>query len=169
LINFTASATGLDRFSRDERAGNLGRVGFQWPPLSQDLPFLRPEVGGRLMRDPSLARGPDGRFHLVWTTSWTAESGKVFVYSSSTNLVDWAPQRAIEVMQDEPSARNIWAPELFFDGQRQQWLALWSTTIPGGFPATDDSGDDGCNHHLLHQHPRFSDLCPIKALASFAK
>jgi hypothetical protein len=128
----------------------ISNDGYRWLPLNQDLPFLRPEVGGRLMRDPSLARGPDGRFHLVWTTSWTAENGKVFGYSSSTNLVDWAPQRAIEVMQDEPSARNIWAPELFFDGQKQQWLVLWSSTIPGRFPATDDSGDDGYNHRIYY-------------------
>jgi hypothetical protein len=141
----------------------ISNDGYRWQPLNQDQPFLRPEVGGRLMRDPSLAQGPDGRFHMVWTTSWTAESGRIFGYSSSTNLVDWAPQRAIEVMQDEPSARNIWAPELFFDHREQQWLVLWSSTIPGRFPATDDSGDDGYNHRIYYTStPDFLTFTPSR-------
>lgn len=32
--------------------------------------FLRPEVGKqKVMRDPSVVKGPDGTFHLVWTSS----------------------------------------------------------------------------------------------------
>ena len=27
--------------------------------------FIEPQVGGKLMRDPSLALGPDGTFHMV--------------------------------------------------------------------------------------------------------
>jgi hypothetical protein len=43
---------------------------------------------------------PDGRFHLVWTTSWTAEHEKVFGYSSSTNLIDWFRSRDLETWED---------------------------------------------------------------------
>src|SRR5262245_50091864 len=32
--------------------------------------FLKPEVGGKIMRDPSVLRGPDGTFHAVWTSAW---------------------------------------------------------------------------------------------------
>nr|MCR4854265.1 arabinosidase [Prevotella sp.] len=43
--------------------------------------FLRPEVGTqKVMRDPSIVRGPDGTFHLVWTSSWRGDRG--FGYSS---------------------------------------------------------------------------------------
>lgn len=122
--------------------------GYQWTALNQDQSFLKPEIGGKLMRDPCLAQGPDGVFHLVWTTSWTAKSGKVFGYASSTNLIHWSAQRGVEVMENEPSARNIWAPEIFYDRAQEKWLVFWSTTIPGRFPQTDATGDDGYNHRI---------------------
>ena len=38
--------------------------------------FLRPEVGvQKVMRDPSIVAGPDGTFHLVWTSSWRGDQG----------------------------------------------------------------------------------------------
>ena len=122
--------------------------GYQWRALARDKSFLRPEIGGKLMRDPSLAQGPDGQFHLVWTTGWTAQSGKVFGYASSRDLIHWSPQRGIEVMEQEPAARNIWAPDLFYDRANGQWLVIWSSTIPGKFAASDATGDDGYNHRI---------------------
>src|SRR5437016_1713699 len=46
--------------------------GLQWTELKapNGKSFIEPQVGGKLMRDPSLALGPDGMFHMVWTTSW---------------------------------------------------------------------------------------------------
>lgn len=126
----------------------LSTNGYHWAALKGGRSFLKPEVGGKLMRDPCLAQGPDGVFHLVWTTSWTAQSGKVFGYASSTNLVDWSAQRAIEVMENEPATRNVWAPEIFYDRARRQWLIFWSSTIPGRFPQTDSTGDDAYNHRI---------------------
>src|SRR5438067_313129 len=76
--------------------------------------FLKPNVGqGKLMRDPSLARGPDGTFHLVWTTGWHGDQG--FGHASSKDLVHWSEQQFIPVMTNEPSTVNVWAPELFYD------------------------------------------------------
>ena len=43
--------------------------GLKWKMLKGGGSFLAPEVGeSGLMRDPSLTVGPDGRFHMVWTT-----------------------------------------------------------------------------------------------------
>ena len=44
--------------------------GRKWDALNGGRSFLYPAVGSRLMRDPSIARGADGTFHLVWTTGW---------------------------------------------------------------------------------------------------
>jgi beta-xylosidase len=126
----------------------ISRDGYRWTPLNNNEPFLPPEIGGKLMRDPCIAQGPDGTFHMVWTTSWTTDHGRILGYASSTNLIHWSPQRAIEVMRDEPTTRNIWAPELFYDSTRQHWLIFWSSTIPGRFPETDHTGDDGYNHRI---------------------
>jgi hypothetical protein len=35
----------------------------------------------RIMRDPCLAEGPDGTFHMVWTSGWTADKGKTIAYA----------------------------------------------------------------------------------------
>jgi beta-xylosidase len=128
----------------------LSADGYHWTALKHDTSFLRPEVGGKLMRDPCLAQGPDGLFHLVWTTGWTVESGKVFGYASSKDLVHWSKQRGIEVMQNEPRTRNIWAPEIFYDAANPQWLVFWCSTIPGKYVATDGTGDDGYNHRIYY-------------------
>ena len=55
----------------------LSTNGYHWTDLKSDGSFLRPGIGGKLMRGPCLAQGPDRQFHLVWTTGRTAESGKV--------------------------------------------------------------------------------------------
>lgn len=51
---------------------------------------MYPAAGSRLRRDPSIARGPDGMFHLVWTTGWW---DKGIGIAHSTNLIDWPEQR----------------------------------------------------------------------------
>ena len=123
--------------------------GYRWTPLNGDRSFLRPTVGGRLMRDPCVIRGPDRKFHMVWTTSWTAEGNPILGYASSPDLIEWSPQRAIVVMQNEPATRNVWAPEIFHDETRREYLIFWSSTIPGKFPGTDHTGDNGYNHRIF--------------------
>ena len=72
---------------------------YHWQTLLDDRSVLRPTVGeGRIMRDPCLYPGPDGTFHLVWTTGWT---GKTIGYARSTNLLNWSEPVAIPVMADE--------------------------------------------------------------------
>lgn len=93
---------------------------------------LKPQVGGGLMRDPSLAQGPDGTFHLVWTTAWRGDRG--FGYASSKDLVHWSQQRFIPVMDHEPTTVNVWAPELFYDEAHDRFIICWASTIPGRFP-----------------------------------
>src|SRR5262249_2945295 len=74
--------------------------GFAWQEVSGA--FLKPRVGpSRLMRDPSLARGRDGTFHLVWTTGWRKDQG--FGYAASKDLVHWSDERFIPAMAHEPT------------------------------------------------------------------
>ncbi len=125
----------------------LSTDGLRWKALNDDRSYLKPKVGkGQLMRDPCLVEGPDGRFHMVWTTGWYDQT---IGYSSSTNLIDWSEQRAFSVMGHEPKARNAWAPELFYDENARDWLIFWATTIPGRFPETDHTGGtNGLNHRI---------------------
>ncbi len=120
--------------------------GLTWTAIAGDRSLLRPTVGReRLMRDPCIARGPDGTFHMAWTDSWT---DRTIGYASSPDLIHWSPQRALPVMEREPTARNCWAPEIAFDPVKRRFLIFWSTTIPGRFPATDGSTPDRYNHRI---------------------
>lgn len=122
--------------------------GLNWEPLFDHLSVLTPEAGvDQLMRDPCVIRGGDGWFHLVWTVSWN-ERG--VGYARSEDLIHWSDQQYIPVMEHIPEARNCWAPELFYDREHARYLIYWATTIPGRFPATDSTGDQGYNHRIYY-------------------
>jgi hypothetical protein len=40
-------------------------------------------------------------------------------------------------MDHEPTALNAWAPDLFYDELKRQFVIVWATSIPGRFPASD--------------------------------
>lgn len=108
--------------------------------------FLSPEVGSRVMRDPSIARGRDGVFHAVWTSGWRGDKG--FGYASSKNLVEWSEQQYVEVMAHEPDAVNVWAPELFYDDEADRFIIVWATTIPFRFEKGIE--EENNNHRLYY-------------------
>ena len=116
--------------------------------MNEDKSYLTPAVGSqKLMRDPCIIQGPDGVFHMVWTTGWRGQDIGV---AHSKDLIRWSEQKAIPVMAHEPTTINCWAPEIFYDDQRKQYLIFWATTIPGRFPATESSGDNGLNHRIYY-------------------
>jgi PelA/Pel-15E family pectate lyase len=124
------------------------RDGLKWNALNEDKPYLTPAVGGeKLMRDPCVIQGPDGVFHMVWTTGWRDREIGV---AHSKDMIRWSEQKAVPVMADEPAAMNCWAPEIFYDDRQKQYLIFWATTIPGRFPATESSGDNGLNHRIYY-------------------
>ena len=126
----------------------ISRDGYEWKALNQDRSYLESKVGkGRLMRDPCIVRGPDGMFQMVWTTGWWDQT---IGYAGSSDLIHWSEPRAIPVMAHEPTARNCWAPELFYDEPKSRWLIFWATTIPGRFPETDRTSEDGKNHRIYY-------------------
>ena len=117
--------------------------GLRWDSI--EGVFLRPEVGGqKVLRDPSVVRGPDGTFHLVWTSAWRGDRG--FGYSSSRDLIHWTPQRFISTGMDTTTV-NTWAPELFYDKGKRQFLIVWASCVPGRFP---DGQEDPKNNHRLY-------------------
>jgi hypothetical protein len=112
--------------------------------------FIQPQLADKLMRDPCIALGPDGVFHMVWTCGWGKPA--VIGIAHSTNLIDWSEQKAVPVMEHEPESKNAWAPEIFYDQAKSQWLIFWSTTIPGKFPETENAGDN--NHRIYYTSTR---------------
>ena len=98
--------------------------GYRWEAMNHGRSFLKPEVGGKLMRDPFLMRGPDGTFHLVWTAAWT---GNAIGHASSPDLIHWSEQETIPVMAAAPGVVHCWAPEMVWDAGRQEFLIFWSS------------------------------------------
>lgn len=123
----------------------FSRDGIKWTALKGDKSFLRPAVGSKLMRDPCVLRGPDGTFHMVWTTGW---HDKCIGIAHSPDLIEWSPQKALPVMAGEDGAWNCWAPEIFYDDVKKQYLIFWATTIKGRFPETAKGGDH--NHRMYY-------------------
>lgn len=120
--------------------------GYHWKDC--DTTFLKPEVGSdkKVMRDPSMTQGPDGIFHLVWTSDWTGGDG--FGYASSKDLIHWSKEQYIDVMKNEPTVVNVWAPELFYDEDGKQFIIVWASTIPYRFPKGQE--DEKNNHRLYY-------------------
>ena len=119
--------------------------GYNWTDI--DTVLLGPGVGNqKVMRDPSMVQGPDGTFHLVWTSSWRGDKG--FGYASSKDLVHWSAQRFISVMDHEPTTVNVWAPELFYDDEQQQYIIIWASCIPGRFERGIE--EDSNNHRMYY-------------------
>ena len=118
--------------------------GYHWTNVPGT--FLEANVGAaKQFRDPSLVRGPDGTFHLVWTSGWADPKG--FGYASSKDLIHWSEQQFIPVMTNEPTTVNTWAPELFYDAPQKQFVIVWASTIPGRFP---DYAEAHTNNHRLY-------------------
>jgi hypothetical protein len=121
--------------------------GYRWQPLNAGRSYLAPRIGTKekLLRDPCMARGPDGTYHMVWTSGWWE---KGIGYASTRDFVTWSEERKLPVMAHEPAARNCWAPEIDFDETRGEFVIFWATTIPGRFPATAEASEDQLNHRM---------------------
>jgi hypothetical protein len=123
--------------------------GYHWTNVPGT--FLEAHVGAtNQFRDPSLSRGPDGIFHLVWTSAWHGDQG--FGCASSADLVHWSEQQFVPVMTNEPTTVNVWAPELFYDAPNQQFIITWASTIPGRFPDYQEKHNG--NHRLYYTTTR---------------
>ncbi len=108
------------------------RNGMTWRKVQNDKAFFAEHT---TMRDPSVVRGPDGTYHCVYTTASTNSIG----YTSSRDLVNWSPPQWLAVMRREPRTRVCWAPELFWDRSRQEWLIVWSSDVAGEFRIDRDT------------------------------
>ena len=130
----------------------------QWNRL--DTIFLAPGVGKQqVMRDPSIVKGPDDSFHLVWTSSWKGDKG--FGYAASKDLIHWAPQQFIPVMAQEPTTVNVWAPELYYDQDSLRYIIVWASCIPGRFDKGIEA--DSNNHRLYYTTTKdFNQFTPTK-------
>lgn len=109
----------------------LSRDGYHFTPLNDGNPWVKPEQPGEIMRDVFLTRGPDHKFHMVWTWGW---HGKTLGYADSPDLIHWSTQKQVPVMQGFTTVRNVWAPEIYWDAKKSKWLIIWSSMVGDSGP-----------------------------------
>lgn len=119
--------------------------GYHWNDLKG--PYLKPEIGAsKIMRDPSIVRGKEDQYHMVWTTDWRGGNG--FGYANSKDLINWSKQEFIPVMKHEPHVVNVWAPEIFYDEDQDRYIIIWASTIPFRFEKGEE--DEKNNHRMYY-------------------
>lgn len=100
--------------------------GVNWQEVNHGRPVLTPLVGeDKLLRDPSIHLGPDGLYRVVWTTGWR---GKTIGYAYSSDLVHWSKEEALPVGEGL-QGQNCWAPEIFYDDTKRNYMIYWSTQV----------------------------------------
>lgn len=115
----------------------VSRDGYAWKQVGE-LPVLTTDLG---IRDPSIALGPDGVYHMLATGGG---AGKI-IYSRSRDLMSWTEARPVNVPPATPSARGNWAPELVWDDSRGHWFIAYSTEAePRG------NREMGANHRMFY-------------------
>ncbi len=118
--------------------------GYHWDDLGG--PFLAPMVGTqKVMRDPSVVKGPDGTYHMVWTSSWKGDLG--FGYASTKDFISWSEQKHLPVMAHDTSTVNVWAPEIFYDDESKDFIITWASTIPFKF---EKGIEEERNNHRMY-------------------
>ncbi|MBN1517909.1 glycoside hydrolase family 43 protein [Candidatus Sumerlaeota bacterium] len=101
--------------------------GLYWTDLKQV--YLAPRVGGQKLRDPYILHGPDGVYHMVWTTSYNDYG---IGYANSRDLVNWSEQRFLPVMASVPGTTNCWAPEIYYNQKTSEYVITWSSATSIG-------------------------------------
>jgi len=157
IIGFLLSSCAKEKediyylFTSFREPANLGLFlaysedGYNWEDLGG--PYLKPEVGeSKIMRDPSITKGPNDLYHMVWTTDWRGGNG--LGYASSKDLINWSEQEFIPVMEHEPDVVNVWAPEVFYDEDEERFIIIWASTIPFRFEKGEEEEEN--NHRMYY-------------------
>jgi hypothetical protein len=111
----------------------LSTDGRHWTPLNDNKP-----VWEQQMRDPYVRRGPDGLWRILATGGGRGADqervGPSCLYATSKDLVHWQVEGALPLMKDARNdtgalARNIWAPEWFYDDKTGEYFIFWSSSF----------------------------------------
>jgi hypothetical protein len=129
-----------------------GNDPLNWSTLNNDSPVLTTTLGEQGARDPFIIRSPEGdRFFMIatdlkiyggggWGNSQTWGSRSLLVWESD-DLVNWSDARLVLVSPE--TAGNTWAPEAFWDPERQAYVVFWASKI------YDDASHSNSTYHQM--------------------
>ncbi len=111
----------------------LSTDGRHWTPLNDNKP-----VWEQQMRDPYVRRGPDGLWRILATGGGRGNDrekvGPSCLFVTSKDLIHWQVESSLPLMKDVRNesgalARNIWAPEWFYDDKTKEYILIWSSSF----------------------------------------
>ncbi len=111
----------------------LSTDGRHWTALNGNQP-----VWDHHVRDPYVRRGPDGVWRILSTGGGNAgdrkKVGPSCLYITSKDLITWQVEGPLPLMKDVRNeegalARNIWAPEWFYDEKTKEYMLFWSSSF----------------------------------------
>jgi len=133
---FTGEGVGGEKISL---AASKGNDALDWNTLNGGEPLFTSHLGEEGLRDPFILRSPDGEtFYMIATDlkidgrpgsfagAQTHGSLAVEVWES-TDLVNWSAQRHVTVSTEY--AGNTWAPEAYWDEERQTFVMYWASNL----------------------------------------
>ena len=98
--------------------------GLNWTEANGGKPVAPAILDDRITRDPSVCLGPDGKYHMTFTTSWKHRG---FGVTHSDDLIHWTKPEFVGINEDWPQAKNTWAPEIVWDDAEKQYFVVWAT------------------------------------------
>ncbi len=112
----------------------LSNDGRHWFPLNDNQP-----IWDHWMRDPYVRRGPDGKWRVLSTGTEKdydrKKTGPGCLFFTSDDLIHWKVEGTLPLMKDVLDesgnilARNIWAPEWFYDEENEEYVLIWSSSF----------------------------------------
>lgn len=132
----------------------LSRDGFHWEMVNQGQPVLWAYYGDKGVRDHTIVRTDEGRFHILATDlslsygmrnqyhrSWqaVAEHGsKHLAIWSSDDLIHWSEHRLIclDNMTNGQHFGCLWAPDVIRDRATGDYILHWSSSVDADGYAT---------------------------------
>lgn len=115
--------------------------GYHFCAMNNNEPVIMQTLGKKCCRDPYLFRGEDGVFHIIATDmrcfdGWCSNNS--MVVWDSYDLISWENERILDFSQFEETktADRVWAPEVIYDREKQEYMIYWSHHNADGDPAT---------------------------------
>lgn len=127
----------------------ISRDGFRWEALNGGKPILWAYFGDHGVRDMTIVRDRNtGRIHIFATDlslaygmrgkyghSWDnirRNGSKALAHWQSDDLLHWTEEELIPL--DDENFGCLWAPDVIFDPERQDYLLHWSSShVSNGF------------------------------------
>lgn len=119
--------------------------GYNWEQVNGGKPILTSEMGECGCRDIEIVRLRDNSFVILTTDAcivrhmdenynvdWkelNSRGSKKLTLWRSRDLINWSEQEQVYFGRDDFGC--LWAPEIFYDGEKGEYLIHWGSTVSG--------------------------------------